>query len=142
MIQIQEKLEKNEYFINLMNKIDVDKDKTISFEEYLILTTITSINRTDLIRFYNKEIITIGELAKFIVDKIISNSQLKITNSKLDSRTVKTSEKKINEVALNFIKAEFQNLQTVNIKTDFLKYKLNLIMGLFFYEVIHKIYYS
>jgi len=125
-----------------MNKIDVDKDKTISFEEYLILTTITSINRTDLIRFYNKEIITIGELAKFIVDKIISNSQLKITNSKLDSRTVKTSEKKINEVALNFIKAEFQNLQTVNIKTDFLKYKLNLIMGLFFYEVIHKIYYS
>ena len=120
-----------------MKKIDVDGDKTISFEEYLILITITSINRVDLINFYKKNEITLEELADFIIHKIYANKEIKISNnSKLDSRIVKTNKQKLSDYALKFMYSGFNNKKIININTDFLVYKLNLLSGLLFYEVL------
>lgn len=136
-------------FNEVLNKIDVDEDKNISFEEYLTLCFIASSKYTLILAHINKfkvdlcdkesEIIESEKLKSYMSSKISSLANLKQSKkiNFLESRIVSTNEETVKKQIDLFVNKAFNNSQNIELKElNSLKFKLFMLLQYYeFYRI-------
>lgn len=133
--EVDKILQDNNDFKKIMNKVDINKDGLIDFEEYIIMCVFASLPLSKFQRHFSKNIITKEELVEYIMKQINSKHIVKVTDKSLmDARIVKTDYNTLYKDAVDFISNSFTN-NSINITTDVEKLKIEIMFLLLFYEV-------
>jgi hypothetical protein len=133
--EMEEKLQKNKLFVDLYRQIDVNNDKLISFEEYIIFSLIKSMNFQELRKLYPDGKITKEQLGEYLMNILKNYSSFKITDKAIiDGRLIKTDHDTIFKVLVDFLSNIFKD-HTIFIEKELMKLMVDInTMGMI-YEV-------
>ena len=121
---------KNKEFVNLLERIDINKDGFINFEEFVIFCLLLN---TSVENFKHKldEKFTKEDLVNVLLD--LAQKDIKLTNeSAFDGRTVKTNRNTLFKFMLEFFTKEFPDKLINLTKLGLLKAKIFYLIA--FYE--------
>ena len=140
--ELIEILKNNNIFENILSKvIDINSDGFISFEEFVIWSTLISLNTNTLKLKYPSGEISREDFIEYLIEFLNSFDVLKVTDKTLvDARMIKSDTNTIHRLLVEFVAKYFTDVK-INIDKDIEKLiaELNLIMLL--YEVIFLIFY-
>lgn len=129
--EVEEVLSKNKHFNEILNRVDINKDGFINFEEFVILCIFMNITEEEFKQSMKKDFITREELTEIIMNEAKSN--IRITDkSVFDGRSVKTDYNTLFKYVVEFLGKEFPNNKIT--QNDFQKVKQDLFLFMLFYE--------
>lgn len=132
---LEKKLEKNKLFMDLYKQIDINNDKLISFEEYIIWSLIKSIDFKELRTNYPGGKITKEQLGEYLMEKTKTHSFCNITDkAAMDGRIIKTDRDTLFKVLVEFMTKTFKD-HSISIDKDLVKLKVDMDTLIMIYEV-------
>lgn len=133
--EVIKNLMENKSFLETMNKVDINGDGFINFEEYIILSVFLTVPLRDYIQHFPKGVITREELCEYLMNIITKIESLKFTEKKkIDGRLISTDYNTLYKYMLEFIKKAFPNNVKIDIKKDISNFKSEVYSLMLFYE--------
>jgi hypothetical protein len=124
----------NKDFLKIMQKVDINGDGFINFEEFIILSVFMTVPLKDFYKKYPKGKITREELSDFLMEEISHIESLKITNKSLiDGRVIKTDYHTLYTFMVDFVSKAFSKDVNVDLK-EVNQFQYELFLLQFFYE--------
>ena len=133
---LEEKLKKNKFYYDIFHQIDVNNDRLISFEEFVIWNLIITLDINELKNIYPKGDITKEQLGEYLMQKLNSYNAMKVTEKAFaDARLIKTDYDTIFKVLVDFLSKYFKQ-NTINIDKEVAKLRIDMNLVGLIYEVI------
>jgi hypothetical protein len=133
--KMEEKLEKNKLFVDLYKQIDINNDKLISFEEFVIWSLFRSMDFSQLRKLYPSGKITKEQLGEYLMENLRLHSSFKITDKAvIDGRLIKTDHDTIFKALVDNLSNLFKD-HTINIEKELMKFMVDLTLLPIIYEV-------
>lgn len=133
--EIEKKLLSNSLFNNILKKIDVNNDKFISFEEFVIWNLMISLNKKELeIKFPSRKM-TKEQFTNHLMENLRTYDKMRVTDkTTVDARLIKTNHETIFKVLVEFTGRYFKNNE-IEIDREIQKLIIDLKLVGYIYEV-------
>jgi hypothetical protein len=128
--ETEEVLMKNKEFVNLLEKVDINRDGFINFEEFVIFCLLLN-SSVDTFKQKLGEKFTKEELVEFLLQMAHKDIKL-VDESAFDGRTVKTNKNTLFKFMIEFFMKEFPDKEIKINELGLLK--ANLFYFISFYE--------
>jgi hypothetical protein len=133
--EVEKILLKKPHFSRMMEKIDINKDNFINFEEYIILCVLMTVSFKHYLNEFPSGKASRENLVEFLMKKISEIESLKITNkSRFDGRIIKTDYNTLYRNMVDFVSLAFPNNVEVDLKKDLSGFIFDVYNLMLFYE--------